>query len=82
MIEQLKNDDIIRRFGGRFKLTAVIQKRWRDLMHGARPMVEDEGLTQLEVAIKEIAEGKIDISDTPHVSASVPVVKTSSYEDD
>ncbi len=64
MIEELKNDDIINQFGGRFKLCALIQRRWRQLMHGARPMVETEGLTDLEVVIKEIVDGKIEIA--PH----------------
>jgi DNA-directed RNA polymerase subunit omega len=59
MIEALKNEDIINKIGGRFKLTALVQKRWRELMLGARPMVEPEGLTPLEVAITEIVEGKV-----------------------
>lgn len=59
MIEELKNDDLINRIGGRFKFTAMIQKRWRELMFGARPMIEPGRLSPLEIAIKEIAEGKI-----------------------
>ncbi len=62
MIEELKNDDLINQFGGRFKLCSLIQRRWRQLMHGARPMVETEGLTDLEVVIKEIVDGKIEIA--------------------
>ena len=60
MIESLKNDDIIHKIGGRFKLTALIQRRWLEIMRGARPMVETEGLSDLEVVIKEITEGKIE----------------------
>ena len=60
MIESLKNDEIIRKIGGRFKLTALIQKRWLELLHGARPMVETEGLSELEVVMQEIVEGKIE----------------------
>ncbi len=60
MIEHLKNDDIINKLGGRFKLTALIQRRWVQLMQGARPMVETQGLTDMEVVVKEIAEGKIE----------------------
>lgn len=59
MIEELKNDDLINRIGGRFKFTAMIQKRWRELMFGARPMIEPGRLSPLEIAIKEIADGKI-----------------------
>lgn len=60
MIEALKHDDLIKKLGGRFKLTALIQRRWLELLRGARPMVETEGLTDLEVVIREILEGKIE----------------------
>lgn len=59
MIQELKNEDIIRKVGGRFKLTALVQKRWKELMFGARPMVEPGNMTPIEVAIQEIKEGKI-----------------------
>ena len=59
MIEILKSDEIINKIGGRFKLTALIQRRWLQLMQGARPMVKTEGLTDLEVVLQEIVEGKI-----------------------
>ncbi len=65
MIPELRDDVLINKFGGRFRLTAVIQKRWRQLLHGARPMVEPEGLTELEVVVKELVEGKIEIDDAP-----------------
>ena len=59
MIKQLRDEDIINKVGGRFRFTSLIQKRWRELMLGARPMVEPEGKTQLEIVIQEISEGKI-----------------------
>ncbi|MEE9211109.1 MAG: DNA-directed RNA polymerase subunit omega [Phycisphaeraceae bacterium] len=65
MIPELKDDELIKRFGGRFRLTAVIQKRWRQLLQGARPMVDPEGLTELEIVIKELVEGRVEIDDTP-----------------
>jgi DNA-directed RNA polymerase subunit omega len=61
MIEALKSDDLIRKMGGRFKLAALIEKRWLELMQGERPMVDPEGLTDLEVVVEEIKQGKIDI---------------------
>ncbi len=60
MIELLKDDKIIHKVGGRFKLTALIQRRWLELMRGARPMIENQGLSDLETVIQEIAEGKIE----------------------
>lgn len=62
MIEALKSDELIRRVGGRFRLTALIQKRWLELLQGARPMVETAGKTQLEVVIEEILQGKVQIN--------------------
>ncbi len=61
MIEALKSDEIVNKVGGRFKLTALIQKRMFELMEGARPLVEREGMTDLEVVIQEILQDKIAI---------------------
>lgn len=60
MIEALRNDDLIEKMGGRFKLTVVIQRRWLQILQGARPMVNPKGLTDLEVVIREIEDGKLD----------------------
>ncbi len=62
MIEALKSDDIVKKVGGRFKLTALIQKRMLQLMDGARPLVEvHDGQTPLEIVIDEILQDKIAI---------------------
>lgn len=62
MIEALKSDEIVNKVGGRFKLTALIQKRMLELMEGARPLVErDNSMTDLEVVIQEILQDKIAI---------------------
>ena len=61
MIEALKSDEIVNKVGGRFKLTALIQKRWLELMDGARPLVERGSMTDLEVVVQEILQDKIAI---------------------
>ncbi len=61
MIEAFKHDDIIEKFGGRFKLCVLIQRRWLQILQGARPMVESKGLTDLEIVVKEIVDGKLDL---------------------
>ncbi|MBK8915789.1 MAG: DNA-directed RNA polymerase subunit omega [Planctomycetia bacterium] len=61
MIEALKSDVIINKVGGRFKLAALIQKRWLEIMQGARPMVERSGRTDMEIVIEEILQGKVGI---------------------
>ena len=60
MIEELKNTDIVNKVGGRFKLSALIQKRMIELMEGGRPLIENtEGLTPMEIVVQEIKEDKI-----------------------
>ena len=60
MIEELKSTEIVNKVGGRFKLTALIQKRLDELVQGARPLIEDtEGRSMLEIVIQEILEDKI-----------------------
>ncbi|MCG3178389.1 MAG: hypothetical protein BIFFINMI_00716 [Phycisphaerae bacterium] len=62
MIEALKDDSVIRKFGGRFKLTALIQKRWLEILNGAAPLVERTGkMTDMEVVVQEILQDKITI---------------------
>ena len=67
MIEALRSDEIVRKCGGRFKLAALIQHRMKELIvDGARPLVDTEGKTNMEIVIDEILEEKItaDYADT------------------
>ena len=59
MIEALQSDDLINKVGGRFRLTALIQKRWLELLQGARPLVDPAGKTEMEIVIEEILQGKV-----------------------
>ena len=59
MIEDLKDETLIDMVGGRFRLTSLIQKRLRELMMGARPLVEPGMMTPMEIAVREIREEKI-----------------------
>ncbi len=62
MIDELKSTDLVNKVGGRFKLTALIQKRLAELISGSRPLIEDiEGKTNLEIVVQEIKEDKIAI---------------------
>jgi DNA-directed RNA polymerase subunit omega len=77
MIEALKSDAIVEKMGGRFKLCALIQRRLKELIiDGARPLVERNGRTDLELVIDEIVQEKItaDFSETGY--AQVKVKKT------
>ncbi|MEE3002502.1 MAG: DNA-directed RNA polymerase subunit omega [Planctomycetota bacterium] len=60
MIEALRSDEIVKKLGGRFKLCALIQRRMKELVvDGARPLIEREGRTDLELVIEEILQDKI-----------------------
>ena len=64
MIEELKSEEIIKKVGGRYKLTALVQKRLGELLQGSRPLIkETEGRTMLEIVILEILQDKITIDD-------------------
>ena len=63
MIEALKSDEIVEKVGGRFKLTALIQKRMVELLQGSRPYVDVRpGMTRMEIVIQEILQDKIEIN--------------------
>ena len=59
MIEALKSDEIIEKVGGKFKLCALIQRRLQQLLDGARPLVERDGRSDLELVVEEILQDKI-----------------------
>jgi DNA-directed RNA polymerase subunit omega len=64
MIDELKSDEIVNKVGGRYKLTALVQRRLAELLQGGRPLIEDpEGKTMLEIVIQEILQDKIAIDD-------------------
>lgn len=66
MIEALKDGEVLKKVGGRFKLSSLIQKRMLEMMEGSRPLIENsEGMTAMEIAVEEIRQGKIALELTP-----------------
>ena len=59
MLDELREEEIVNKVGGRFKLSTLIQKRMIALNAGARPMVDLNTDDKLEIVIKEIVEDKI-----------------------
>ena len=67
MIEALKGNEIINKVGGKFKLTALIQRRMAELLQGSRPLIDDvQGKTMLEIVVDEILQDKITIEYKPN----------------
>jgi len=64
MIDELKSEELINKVGGKFRLTALIQRRLAELMQGGRPLIkETEGKSMLEIVIQEILQDKITIDE-------------------
>ena len=58
MHDDLKEESIVDKVGGRFKLSALIQKRMAELMRNAKPQVDYRGPDRLGLIIEEIKQGK------------------------
>ena len=61
MIDPERMEKLFERCGGVFKATVLIQKRIRELNRGAKRMVDGEFRNQIDVAIAEIEQGKIEL---------------------
>jgi DNA-directed RNA polymerase subunit omega len=59
MHDELKEEWIVNKVGGRFKLSTLIQKRMIALNTGARPLVDVRGADKMAVVIQEIIQDKI-----------------------
>ena len=59
MIDELKEEEIVNKVGGRFKLSTLIQKRMIALNQGARALVDARGADKMTLVIQEIMQDKI-----------------------
>ncbi len=59
MYDELKEEGIVNKVGGRFKLSTLIQKRMIMLNTGSRPLVDVRGGDKMQVVIQEILQDKI-----------------------
>ncbi len=65
MLDINTEEELVKLVGGKFKLTALIQKRMAELNRGALPLVEMENAQEPDlrsVVIKEILDGKIELA--------------------
>ncbi|MFV1966238.1 MAG: DNA-directed RNA polymerase subunit omega [Pirellulaceae bacterium] len=65
MLEDLKEEGIVNKVGGRFKLSTLIQKRLVQLNAGSRPLVDVGTAGKMSIVLREIKEDKIYL-DTSH----------------
>ena len=59
MLEELKEEDLVNKVGGRFKLSTLIQKRLEQLNGGSRPLVEINSDDKISIVLQEIVQDKI-----------------------
>lgn len=59
MLEEFKEEEIVNKVGGRFKLSSLIQKRLVALNRGARPLVDVPTKNTMEIVVQEIMQNKI-----------------------
>jgi DNA-directed RNA polymerase subunit omega len=73
MIDELREEEIVNKVGGRFKLSTLIQKRLVALNAGSRPLVDLETDNKLKIVIREIMDDKIylDASNNVRVTGEV-----------
>src|SRR5213076_1967884 len=80
MLDELKEEAIVNKVGGRFKLSTLIQKRMVALNTGARPLVDVRGGDKMAIVIQEILQDKIYLDNAgnvqqaknPTVMANIP----------
>jgi DNA-directed RNA polymerase subunit omega len=59
MLDEFKEEEIVNKVGGRFKLSSLIQKRLVALNRGARPLVELQTKDPMSIVVAEIMQDKI-----------------------
>lgn len=59
MLDDLREEEIVNKVGGRFKLSTLIQKRMMMLNTGAKPLVEARNADRMSIVIQEILQDKI-----------------------
>ncbi len=59
MLEELKEEYIVNKVGGRFKLSTLIQKRLVQLNQGSRALVNVDTHDKMSIVLAEIMQDKI-----------------------
>jgi len=59
MLSSTELDQMAEKFGGRYKLTVLIQKRLKELVKGGQKLVDIEDRNLINVVLEEIRQGKV-----------------------
>lgn len=69
MLEELKEEEIVNKVGGRFKLSTLIQKRLVQLNQGSRALVNIDTHDKMTIVLQEIVQDKIVLNTDNEVQA-------------
>ena len=75
MLDELREEEIIDKVGGRFRLSTLIQKRLVALTAGARPLVEMDTDDKLRIAVQEIMQDKVYLDTELNVQVAADVAE-------
>jgi DNA-directed RNA polymerase subunit omega len=70
MLDELKEEEIVNKVGGRFKLSTIIQKRMVMLNMGAPALVEVRGGDRMQIVVQEILQDKIYLDTTGNLQTA------------
>lgn len=73
MLDELREEEIVKKVGGRFKLSTLIQKRMVALMKGARPLVDLDTTDRMKIVLQEILQDKIYLDTEQNVRVRTPM---------
>jgi len=74
MLDELKEERIVNKVGGRFKLSTLIQKRLVQLNAGSRALVDMDTHDRMSIVLQEIIQNKIylDTSNEVRITGDLP----------
>ncbi len=67
MLDELREEEIVQKVGGRFKLSTLIQKRLVQLNQGSRALVNADTHDKMSIVLQEIMQDKIFLSTSNEV---------------
>jgi DNA-directed RNA polymerase subunit omega len=76
MLDDLKEEEIVNKVGGRFKLSTLIQKRMVALNTGAKPLVDVKSGDRLAIVLQEILQDKIYLDASGNVQTTTNLTIT------
>lgn len=67
MLDELKEEEIVNKVGGRFKLSTLIQKRLAALNADSKPLVDLRTSDKMAIVLQEILQDKIYLDASGHL---------------